>query len=528
MLDITQIDPNKLAELGADQLRELVGRLIERSGRDANEIVWRDAKIDKLTFEVAQLKRQQYGVKSEQLSADQRALFDEAVEGDIAAIEEQLAALKATLAPKPESDKTTPKRRALPERFPRVDRHHEPENTTCGCGCQMKRIGEDVSEKLDYTPGVFTVERHVRGKWACAQCLTLVQAPVPAAVIDKGIPTAGLLAQVLVAKHADHLPLYRQEAIFGRAGLAIARSTLAAWVGQCGARLQPLVDALKVQLLHCQVLHADETPVAVLAPGNGKTQRAYLWAYAAATSEGLTAVVYYFTAGRSGEHARAFLGHDPNKRERDQVAWTGHLVCDDYSGYKALFALGVSEVGCMAHARRKFVELHEANQSTLAQTALEMIGQLYGVERHIRDKDAQVRLQQRRARAAPIASALHDWLVAQRVRVHNGSATARAIDYSLNRWVALTRYLDDPRLPIDNNHDEQQIRPWATGRKNWLFAGTVAAGQRAAAITSLIQSAKLNGHDPYAYLRDVLERLPTQRASAIDDLLPHRWATATD
>lgn len=274
------------------------------------------------------------------------------------------------------------------------------------------------------------------------------------------------------------------------------------------------------------MLHADETPVAVLAPGNGKTQRAYLWAYAAATSEGMKAVVYDFTAGRSGEHARAFLGHDPNKRERDQVAWTGHLVCDDYSGYKALFALGVSEVGCMAHARRKFVELHEANKSSLAQTALELIGQLYGVERDIQDQEAAHRLQQRRQRAAPMASALHDWIIAQRARVHNGSATARAIDYSPNRWAALTRYLDDPRLPIDNNHDEQQIRPWATGRKNWLLAGTLAAGQRAAAITSLIQSAKLNGHDPYAYLRDVLERLPAQRASKIDELLPHCWTAA--
>ena len=528
MLDIAQIDPDKLDQLGVDQLRDLVGQLLEGRGRDAHEIGWRDAKIDKLTFEVAQLKRLKYGAKSEQLSADQRALFDEAVDGDIAAIEEQLAALQATLPPKAEDgEKKTPKRGALPARLPRVDRHHEPDNTTCGCGCQMSRIGEDVSEKLDYTPGLFTVERHVRGKWACAQCRTLVQAPVPAAVIDKGIPTAGLLAQVLVAKHADHLPLYRQEAIFGRAGLAIPRSTLAAWVGQCGARLQPLVEAMKAQLLQCQVLHADETPVAMLAPGKGKTHRAYLWAYTAAVSESIKAVVYDFTAGRSGENARAFLGHDPEQRERDQVAWTGSLVCDDFSGYKALFALGVTEVGCMAHARRKFVELHAANKSTLALTAIELIGRLYGVEREIQGKGLEHRLHERRSRAAPIAQTLYDWLVAQRAKVPHGTATAKAIDYSLNRWAALTRYLDDPRLPIDNNHDEQQIRPWATGRKNWLFAGTLAAGQRAAAITSLIQSAKLNGHDPYSYLKDVLERLPTQRASDVDALLPHRWTPVT-
>jgi hypothetical protein len=297
-------------------------------------------------------------------------------------------------------------------------------------------------------------------------------------VIDKGIPTAGLLAQVLVAKHADHLPLYRQEAIFGRAGLAIPRATLGAWVGQCGARLQPVVEALKAELLRCQVLHADETPVAMLAPGKGKTQRAYLWAYTAATSEPIKAVVYDFTPGRSGEHARVFLGHDTERRERGQVAWSGHLVCDDFSGYKALFERGVVEVGCMAHARRKFVELHAANKSAIAGTALELIGQLYQVERDIRALDDPTRLQQRSSHAAPIADALHDWMTAQRAKVPPGSATAKAIDYSLNRWAALMRYLDDARLPIDNNHDEQQIRPWATGRKNWLFAGTLAAGQR--------------------------------------------------
>jgi transposase len=219
------------------------------------------------------------------------------------------------------------------------------------------------------------------------------------------------------------------------------------------------VEALKTKLLRCQVLHADETPVAMLAPGKGKTDRAYLWAYAAATSEELKAVIYDFTAGRSGENARVFLGHDPEKREREQQPWIGSLVCDDFSGYKALFNQGVTEVGCMAHARRKFVELHAANKSQIASQAVELIGHLYGVERDIRDQDAVTRLQQRRSRAAPIADALHEWLLAQRAKVALGTATAKAIDYSLNRWAALTRYLEDPRLPIDNNHDEQQIRP---------------------------------------------------------------------
>ena len=214
--------------------------------------------------------------------------------------------------------------------------------TTPRCGCTLKRIGEDVIEKLDYTPGLFTVERHIRGKWACAKCQTLIQEPVPAQIIDKGIPTAGLLAQVLVAKYADHLPLYRQEGIFARAGMALPRSTLSAWAGVCGVQLQPLVDALKNEILSHAVLHADETPVAMLKPGNKKTHRAYLWAYAPGAFEDLKAVVYDFCESRAGEHARTFLGD-----------WKGALVCDDFAGYKQSFALGITEAGCLAHSRRK-------------------------------------------------------------------------------------------------------------------------------------------------------------------------------
>ena len=486
-------------------------RMHEELGHARREIDWRDAKIEKLTFEMAQLKRARFGKKSEQLSAEQKALFDEAVDADIAAIEAELEKLRA--AKKPTKPKERPRRAPLPAHLPRTEHHHEPEDTTCSCGCALKRIGQDVSEKLDYTPGVFTVERHIRGKWACSHCRTLTQASVPAEIIDKGIPTSGLLAQVLVAKYSDHLPLYRQETIFGRAGMMIPRSTLGAWIGQCGVRLQPLVDALKAHVLGCPVVHADETPVAMLAPGKGKTHRAYLWAYASGAFEPLRAVIYDFTESRSGEHARAFLG-----------TWRGSLVCDDYSAYKASFALGVTEVGCMAHARRRFVELYETNKSTMAATAIEFIGELYGVEREVKGMSAQQRLQERRTRSAPIAKALHEWLLAQRTKLTDGTASIKAIDYSLNRWKALTRYLDDPALPIDNNHDEQQIRPWATGRKNWLFAGTLMAGQRAAAIMSLIQSAKLNGHDPYVYIKDVLTRLPTQLDREIEELLPHRWS----
>ena len=510
MQEAAAIDPEQLDHLDAGELKALISNLMMQIGKDQQIIAWKDAKLAKLTFEIAQLRRIQFGRGSEQMEAGQKALFEESVEEDLAALSQELTDLQPIKTE--EKERQAPKRTALPAHLPRVEYPHEPDSTTCACGCALKRIGEDVSEKLDYTPGVFTVERHIRGKWACLPCQTLTQAPVAPAIIDKGIPTPGLLAHLLVAKYADHLPLYRQASIFGRAGLAIPRSTLSSWVGACGAKLQVLVDQLKSQVLSHAVLQADETPVATLAPGTGKTHRSYLWAYATGEFESLRAVVYDFTPSRSGEHARAFLG-----------GWRGHLVCDDFSGYKASFSVGVTEVGCMAHARRHFFDLHAANKSTLAAEAIERIGQLYAIEREIKALTPAERFEQRQRRSLPIADQLHQWLQAQRGRVHDGSAIAKAIDYSLNRWSALMRYLSDPALPIDNNHDERQIRPWATGRKNWLFTGTQLAGRRAAAIMSLIQTAKLNGLDPHAYLKDVLTRLPTQPASKLEELLPQLW-----
>ena len=382
----------------------------------------------------------------------------------------------------------------------------------------MTRIGEDIAEKLHYEPGVFSVERHVRGKWACAKCEKLVQAPVAPHVIDKGIPTTGLLAHVLVAKFADHLPLYRQESIFARAGFAIPRSTLAQWVGSCGVQLQPLVDAMRAELLRHRVLHADETPVAMLDPGAGKTHRAYLWTYCTTALQPAKLVVFDFAESRASRHPAQFLGHP------GESGWRGTLVCDDYSGYKALFACGVTEAGCLAHARRKFHELWANHQSAVGEQALAMFGKLYEVERELAHLDAQRRRQIRQDKARPIADAMHAWLTAQRRRVPPGSATAKAIDYSLGRWQALTRYIDDGELPADNNWVENRIRPVAIGRSNWLFAGSLRAGKRAAAVMSLIESARMNSIDPHTYLRDVLERLPTHAANRIDELLPHRWS----
>ena len=412
-----------------------------------------------------------------------------------------------------------PKRRPLPDHLETVRIEHEPASTQCHCGCTLRRIGEDISEKLNFRPAQFYKEQHVRGKWVCDQCDTLTQSAMPAYVIDKGIATPELLSHVLVSKYADHLPLYRQRLIYQRAGVDLARSTLADWVGRCGVELQPLVDALKQMLLRQQVIHADETPVTVMQIGEKKPKKGYVWAYATTQYNPVQVVVYDFQPSRSSQHAEEFL-----------KGWQGHLICDDYSGYKARFKSDqVIEVGCMAHARRKFHELHVTGKSQIAEQALRMIQQLYVIETELKettDCTAEYRLQRRQQDSQPIMQQLHEWLKEHQMKVPPSSSTAKAINYSLKRWQALCRYLNDGNLPIDNNWLENQMRPWALGRKNWLFAGSLRSGQRAANIMTLIQSAKLNGLDPYAYLSDVLKRLPTQKISQVEELLPHKWKPA--
>ena len=505
------VEPQSLENLSAEQLRCALLSTLQAAPAKDQELAFKQAIIDKLTHENALLKRMKFTAQSERFNPEQKSLLEDEIEADLAAVATEIDALSQAQAPAT-PEKKQAKRLPLPAHLPRREIRHEPASTTCACGCQMKRIGEDVAEKLDYVPGVFSVERHIRGKWACARCETIQQSPVEAHVIDKGLATTGLLAQVLVGKYADHLPLYRQEAIFGRAGLAIPRSTLAQWVGTCGVRLQPLVDALKDEILSHRVLHADETPVAMLKPGEGKTHRAYLWAYAAGAFENIKAVVYDFCESRSGEHTRRFLGE-----------WTGSLICDDYSGYKKGLAQGLTEVGCLAHSRRKFFDLHAANKSQIAEFALAQFARIYDIEREVKDLKTEQRQVIRQQQTKPVLDALHQWMLLQRQKVPEGSATAKALDYSLRRWVALTRFVDDGQLPVDNNWIENQIRPIAIGRGNWLFAGSLRAGQRAAVVMSLIQSARMNGHDPYAYLKDVLTRLPTHKASRIEELLPHRW-----
>jgi transposase len=514
--ELDRLDPEQLRQALRAARAEATVRdeLLQRRER---EVAFKQAVIDKLTHENAILKRLKFAAQSEAFNPEQKSLLEETLDADLAAVATEIEALEPG---KPTGEKRQPRREPLPPHLPRREIRHEPEDTTCGCGRPMQRIGEDVAEKLDYQPGTMTVERHIRGKWVCKCCEKITQAPIAPHVIDKGLPTTGLLAQVLVAKYLDHLPLYRQEAIFQRAGHLIARSTLAQWVGECGVRLQPLVDALVAELLRQPVLHADETPVAMLKPGHGKTHRAYLWSYCTTRFNPIKAVVFDFADSRGGQHVRDFLDLPGTQ---DKPGWQGKLVTDDFSGYKACFELGVTEVGCMAHARRKFHELWVNHGSPIGEQALRYFVQLYEVEREVADISSDARLEARRRRSRPVADALHHWMRQQRQRVPDGSATARAIDYTLKRWQALTRFLDDGDLPIDNNWVENQIRPIALGRQNWLFAGSLRAGKRAAAVMSLIHSARINGLDPYAYIRDVLERLPLHPASRIDELTPHRW-----
>ncbi len=524
MLTVDQLKPQDFVGLSPAAAVELAARVLAHVGEQsrkiesqAQAIEFRDAKIASITFELRRLKARQFAAKTERMNADQRQLFEEAMAADQADLEAQLEALKAAFkvpGNTPDADtRRKPKRQALPEHLKRVDHHHEPENTTCDCGQPMVRIGEDVSERLDIIPAQFYVHRHIRGKWACKCCQTLVQEPVDPHVIDKGMPTAGLVAHTAVSRFVDHIPYYRQEQINARSGVHTPRSTLASWSGQTGAALMPLYDAHREFVLSCKVVHADETPVSMLDPGAGKTKRAYIWAYARSGFDVSPGVVYEFCLGRGAKYPLEFL-----------KGWSGTLISDGYGVYDQVVK-EETRVGaaCLAHSRRKFDELVKDNLSPVGTQAIQRIAALYQIERQVKGCSAEDRLAIRQSSSKPLCEDLHVWLKLERQRVPEGSATAKAIDYSLNRWEALTTYLADGNVQIDNNHIENLVRPWAMGRKAWLFAGSELAGQRAAIMMSLLQSAKLHGHDPSAYLKDVLTRLPSHLNSRIDELLPHRW-----
>jgi transposase len=523
------LSPSAIAELAGALLVQLSATEAQLAERDAEidrrdrEIKFKDAKLERLTLQLAQFKAWKFGARTEAMSAEQRRLFEEAAAEDEADLEAQLAALKAQgqQDAHPAEARRKPRRAPLAEHLRRVDHHHEPENTTCACGQAMQRIGQDVSERLDVVPAEFFVHRHVYGKWACRCCNArgegrLRQEPAEPQIIDKGMPAAGLLAHTLVARYVDHLPYYRQEPINARSGVHTPRSTLAAWAGAAAAALQPLYEAHRAFVLSAAVLHADETPVKLLDPGAGKTARAYVWAYARGEHDDSAGVVYQFCRGRGSKYPAEFLAD-----------WQGTLSCDDYGGYDAVFRhAGRLEAGCLAHARRKFDELAKAKASPVAESAIARIAKLYRIEAEARPMDSAQRQAHRQQHAAPLWDELHAWMRAERARVPDGGASAAALDYSLRRWTALGRFLHDGAVSIDNNHLENLMRPWAMGRKAWLFAGSELAGQRAAMVMSLVQSARLHRLDPWAYLRDVLGRLPGHPYRRLDELLPHRWRAA--
>lgn len=529
-MDLNALRPEDLKALSPDAMTEVATRMLAQLAAQARQIEqqqalvqrrdqdikFKDAKIERITFELARLKAWKFGAKTERMNAAQRQMFEDTAAEDEADLQAQLQALQGGAEPpQPAADKTKrqPRREKLPEHLRRVEHRHEPADTTCGCGQPMQRVGEDVSERLDIIPAEFIVHRHVRGKWACRCCQTLVQEPVAPQVIDKGQPTAGLVAHTLVARFVDHLPYYRQEQVNARSGVHTPRSTLANWSGAGGAALTPLYEALREFVLSTRVLHADETPVAMLDPGAGKTHKAYVWAYARGAFDATPAVVYDFSISRAARHPIEFLGR-----------WSGTLTCDDYAGYGSVFKLhGRIEAGCLAHARRKFDELAKAGASQVATQALQRIAWLYRIEQEVAGVSSAERLQARQRRSPPLWDELHAWLRLERARVPDGGGIAAAIDYSLRRWDALGQFLRDGDVAIDNNHIENQMRPWAMGRKAWLFAGSELAGKRAAMVMSLVQSARLNGHEPWAYLKDVLERLLEHPNNRIDELLPHRW-----
>jgi len=481
------------------------------------------SEIEQLKLLIAKLRRMQFGRKSEKLARQIEQLELRL---------EDLQAKPAENASQPESKSAAatapllihapakPARHALPDHLPRQTQTHTPKESTCpDCGGALSKLGEDVSEMLEYVPASFFVVRHVRPKLSCTKCDHIVQAGAPTRPIERGIAGPGLLAHVLVSKYADHLPLYRQSEIYARHGVELERSTLADWVGGTSELLDPLVETLRRYVMAAGKVHADDTPVPVLAPGLGKTKTGRLWTYVRddrpAGDTAAPAVWFAYSPDRKGEHPEQHLRQ-----------FRGALQADAYAGFNQLYKEDgrIQEVACWAHVRRKFYDLQQAHASPIASEVLERIAALYAIEKEIRGRPPDERHQARTTRARPLLQSLHEWFEVSLTKLSRKSDTTAAIRYAFGLWEALMRYCDDGRLEIDNNAAERALRVVALGRKNYLFAGSDTGGERAAAIYSLIGSAKLNGLDPEAYLREALSRIADHPITRIEELLP--WNVA--
>jgi transposase len=484
------------------------------------QLASRDVEIEHLKLLIAKLRRMQFGRSSEkrdrQIEQLELRLGElEASRAKNTAVIKQSASVDTAVA--------RPVRRPLPDHLPREVRKCLPEQEACpDCGGKLKHLGEDISEILEYVPASLKVIRYVRPKLACGHCDRIVQAEAPCRPIERGVAGPGLLAHVLVSKYCDHLPLYRQSQIYARAGVELERSTLAEWVGGSSRLLAPLVEALRRHVMAADKLHADDTPVPVLAPGLGKTKTGRLWTYVRddrpAGDNTPAAVWFAYSPDRKGEHPQAHLSQ-----------FSGTLQADGYAGFDQIYeAKQIREAACWAHVRRKFYDLQVAHKSPVATEAVERIAELYAIEKEIRGRPPDQRREVRNARSRPLLESLKQWFEETLAKLSRKSDTAMAVRYALGRWEALMNFCDDGRIEIDNNAAERALRVVALGRKNFLFCGSDGGGESAAAIYSLIGTARLNGIDPESYLRNVLSRIPEHPINRIEELLPWNVAASME